>query len=142
MSDHCPLGYLFISSICLVHMNVFAKFDNFPSMTLQDIKKTKRYGHTFVRSDNVKTVYPPTNTVCGGYNYDGLDSPMLHTKFHENPPAGSGEDFRRVFTIYGRVGHLGHVTHMPQTNFLSPYPRKLQIKFGFDRASGFGEEDV
>ena len=22
----------------------------------------------FVRTDNVKTVYPPTNTVCGGYN--------------------------------------------------------------------------
>ena len=41
-------------------------------MILQDIKETKRYGHTFVRSDgrtdNVKTVYPPTNTVCGGYN--------------------------------------------------------------------------
>ena len=52
-------------------MNVFAKFDEIPSMTLQDIKETKRYGHTFVRSfvrtDNVKTVYPPTNTVCGGY---------------------------------------------------------------------------
>ena len=30
-------------------MNVFAKFDEFPSMTLQDIKETKRYGHTFVR---------------------------------------------------------------------------------------------
>ena len=53
-------------------MNVFAKFDEFPSMILQDIKETKRYGHTvgrsFVRTDNVKTVYPPTNTVCGGYN--------------------------------------------------------------------------
>ena len=49
-------------------MNVFAKFDEIPSMLLQDIKETKRYGHTFVRSDNVKTVYPPTNTVCGGYN--------------------------------------------------------------------------
>ena len=57
-------------------MNVFAKFDEIPSMTLQDIKETKRYGHTFVRSfvgsfrrtDNVKTVYPPTNTVCGGYS--------------------------------------------------------------------------
>ena len=53
-------------------MNVFAKFDEIPSMTLQDIKETKRYGHTsvrsVVRSDNVKTVYPPTNTVCGGYN--------------------------------------------------------------------------
>ena len=31
-------------------MNVFAKFDGIPSMTLQDIKKTKCYGHTFVRS--------------------------------------------------------------------------------------------
>ena len=56
-------------------MNVIAKFDEIPSMTLQDIKETKRYGHTFVRSfvrsfgrTDVKTVYPPTNTVCGGYN--------------------------------------------------------------------------
>ena len=51
-------------------MIVFAKFDEIPSMTLQDIKETKRKGHTFVRSDklNVETVYPPTNTVCGGYN--------------------------------------------------------------------------
>ena len=53
-------------------MNVFAKFDEIPSMLLQDIKETKCYGHTFLRSfvrtDNMKTVYPPTNTVCGGYN--------------------------------------------------------------------------
>ena len=56
-------------------MNVLAKFDEIPSMILQDIKETKRYGHKNVsdtrsvgRSDNVKTVYPPTNTVCGGYN--------------------------------------------------------------------------
>ena len=32
-------------------MKVFAKFDEIASMTLQDIKETKRYGHTFVRSD-------------------------------------------------------------------------------------------
>ena len=31
-------------------MNVFAKFEEIPSMTLQDIKETKRYGHTFVHS--------------------------------------------------------------------------------------------
>ena len=63
---------------------------------------------------------------------------MLHTKFRENRPAGSGEeDFLRVFTIYGRGGHLGHVTQMPQTKFRSPYPRRLHIKFGFDRPSGF-----
>ena len=68
---------------------------------------------------------------------------MLHTKFRENRPAGSGEeDFLRVFTIYGRGGHLGHVTQMPRTNFHSPYPRKLHIKFGFDQASSFRGEDV
>ena len=57
-------------------MNVFAKFDEIPSMILEVIKETKRYGHTVGRtdgrtdghSDNVKTVYPPTNTVCGGYD--------------------------------------------------------------------------
>ena len=68
---------------------------------------------------------------------------MLHTKFRENRPVGSGEkDFWRVFTIYGRGGHLGHVTQMPRTNFRSPYPWRLHIEFGFDRASGFGEEVV
>ena len=68
---------------------------------------------------------------------------MLHTKFCKNRPAGSGEeDFRRVFTIYGRCGHLGHVTQMPRTKYHSPYPRRLHIKFGFDRPSGFGEEDL
>ena len=54
-------------------MKVFAKFDEIPSMTLQDIKETKRYGHTFVRlartdgqTDNVKTVYPPQTQFAGG----------------------------------------------------------------------------
>ena len=63
---------------------------------------------------------------------------MLHTKFREKRPASSGEeDFLRVFTIYGRGGHLGHVTQMLRTNFCSPYPRRFHIKFGFDRESGF-----
>ena len=48
---------------------------------------------------------------------------MLHTKFRGNRPAGSGEDFLRVFTIYGRGGHLGHVTLMPGTNFRSSTQR-------------------
>ena len=45
---------------------------------------------------------------------------MLHTKFRENRPAGSGEDFCRVFTIYGRGGHLGHVTQMSEQNIVPP----------------------
>ena len=68
---------------------------------------------------------------------------MLHTKCHENRPAGSGEEgFLRVFTIYGHGGHLGHVTQMPRTKYHSPFPRRLHIKFDFDRPSGFGEEDL
>ena len=63
---------------------------------------------------------------------------MLHTKFRKNRPAGSGEEyFLRVIPIYGRGGHLGHVTRMPRANFRSPYPRRLHIKFGFDWPSGF-----
>ena len=52
-------------------MDALGKFDEMPSMILQD-KETKRYGHTPSegRTDNMKIVYPPTNTVCGGYNYD------------------------------------------------------------------------
>ena len=68
---------------------------------------------------------------------------MLHTKFRENRPAGSGEeDFLRVFTIYWHGDHLGHMTQMPRTIFRSPYPRRLHIKFGFDWPSSLGEEDL
>ena len=68
---------------------------------------------------------------------------MLHTKFRENQPAGSGEeDFLRDFTIYGCGGHLGHVTWTIYINFRSPFPRRLHIKFGFDWPSGFRGEDV
>ena len=41
-------------------MNMFARFDENPSMTLQDINETKRYGRT-----TRKTVYPQQNKVCG-----------------------------------------------------------------------------
>ena len=46
---------------------------------------------------------------------------MLHTKFRGNRSIGSGEDFLRVFTIYGRAGHLGHVipTHRGSTQKLA-----------------------
>ena len=68
---------------------------------------------------------------------------MLHTKFRGNRPAGSGENiFEWFFTIYGRGGHLGHVTQTSRSNFRSPYPWMLHIKFGFHRPSGFREEDV
>ena len=35
---------------------------------------------------------------------------MLHAKFQDYRSSGSGEDILQIFTIYGRGGHLGHVT--------------------------------
>ena len=57
-------------------MNMFARFDENPAMTLQDIKKTKRYGrmdgrthtrtHTRTHGQRENSI-PTTNKVCGGY---------------------------------------------------------------------------
>ena len=58
-------------------------------------------------------------------NYDGLESQMLHTKFRGNRSTGSGEDFWRVFTIYGLGGHLGHVTSIMSSNFHFLIPESL-----------------
>ena len=57
-------------------MNMFARFDENPAMTLWVIKETKRYGRTDgqthgrtdARTDNVKTVYPLQTKFAGGYN--------------------------------------------------------------------------
>ena len=54
---------------------------------------------------------------------------MLHAKFQDHRTSGSGEDFLKVFTINGRGGHLGHATWTIYTNLVSPFPRRLHIKF-------------
>ena len=61
-------------------------------------------------------------------NYDGLESPMLHTKFRENRSAGSGEDFQRVSTIYGHGGHLAYVTSIMSSDFHFIVPESFQKK--------------
>ena len=43
-------------------MNMFARFDENPAMTLRVIKETKRYG----RTDSLKTVYPLQTKFAGG----------------------------------------------------------------------------
>ena len=61
-------------------MNMFARFDENPAMTLRVIKETKRYGRTDARTDGRtdgqrENSIPPTNKVCRGYKYP------LQTKF-------------------------------------------------------------
>ena len=53
---------------------MFARFGENPAMTLRVIKETKRYGRTHGRTDartdgQRENSIPPTNKVCGGYNY-------------------------------------------------------------------------
>ena len=63
---------------------------------------------------------------------------MLHTKFHGNRSADSrGEDILKVFTIYGRGGHLGHVTSIISSNFDFLVPESFHKKFGIERHSSF-----
>ena len=63
---------------------------------------------------------------------------MLHTKFRGNRPTSSGvEGFRRVFTIYGRGGHLGHVTRIMSSDFHFLVPESFHTKFDSDMHSSF-----
>ena len=69
-----PSPYFFVKSICLAYMNMFARFDENPAMSLQVIKETKRYGWTDGQTDAPTDTHaqrensiPTTNKVCGGY---------------------------------------------------------------------------
>ena len=63
---------------------------------------------------------------------------MLHTKFCGNRPASFTEkDFLRIFTIYGRGAHLGHVTSIMLSDFHFLVPESFHTKFGSDRNNSF-----
>ena len=55
-----------ITNVYLVGTNVFAKCDEIPSLSVQDIEKTKRRRQTNGWTDNMKTVYPPPQTQFAG----------------------------------------------------------------------------
>ena len=63
---------------------------------------------------------------------------MLQTKPQGHWPVGSGEeDFWSVFNIYGRGGHLCHVSQTLRLNIRSPIPLRLHMKFGLWLAQRF-----
>ena len=45
-----PSSYLFVLSICLAYLNMFARFDENPAMTLRVIYQKKRYGQTHAQT--------------------------------------------------------------------------------------------
>ena len=62
--------------------------------------------------------------------------------FQGHRSIGSGEDFFKVSTIYGRGGHLGHVTRSVLTTFHSPDSWRLHMKFGYNWPSSLRGEVV
>ena len=56
---------------------MFAKFDEIPAMTLQDIKETKRYRRTDGKCGNS---IPSTNKVCKGIKNPNVNSAKHYGK--------------------------------------------------------------
>ena len=76
-------------------------------------------------------------------NFVELHCLMLHAKFQNHRPSGSGEeDFLKDFAIYSHGGQLGNVTWTIYINFSSSFLRMLHMKFGFDWPSRFRGEDL
>ena len=62
---------------------------------------------------------------------------MIHAKFQYHRTSGSGEeDFKGFYHIWAWRS-LGHVAWAIYIKFRSPFPRGLNMKFGFDWPSGF-----
>ena len=63
---------------------------------------------------------------------------MLHTKLRGNQPGGfRRRRFLKGFTIYGRGGHIGHVTSIMSSDFHNLVPESFHTKFGSHRHSSF-----
>ena len=78
-------------------MNMVARFDDNPAMTLEDIKETKRYGRTdtrtHARTDNVKTVYPPQTKFAGGISKILMTNGTLGNNASDHPQHPGGNSF-------------------------------------------------
>ena len=53
------------------------------------------------------------------------------------PPVPEMKIFLRIFTIYGRGGHLSHVTSVMSTDFHFLVPEGFHTKFGLVQHSSF-----
>ena len=54
---------------------------------------------------------------------------MLHIKFHDIQPTGSGEkDFQWVLTLYGLGSHIGHMSKLILIYFHFLVPTRESVK--------------
>ena len=76
---------------------MFARFDKNPAITLQNIEGTKRYGPTYARTDNLKTVYPPQTKFEGG-----IISDLIGFVYDLSDTQDGLKCLRMVFIICGK----------------------------------------
>ena len=58
------------------------------------------------------------------------------------PPVPEKKIFERFFIIYGRGGHLGHVTSIMSSDFHFLVPESFHTKFGSDKHSTVVSEKI
>ena len=75
-------------------MNVFARFDENPAMTLRVIKETKHYGRTVAPTDGRENIIHTTNKICGGGG--GITR-------RDNPLVYKGLRFSGIFPVSTRL---------------------------------------
>ena len=106
---------------------MFARFNENPAMTLQDIKETKRYGRTDGqtdtrtdgRTDNVKTVYPLQTKFAGGIKKEWF------VRGHKEKVVGTVNSNTHTFCLFvcfccftshvNSYGHCGTVSSLNHT---------------------------
>ena len=65
---------------------MFAKVDEIPAMTLQDIKETKRYGRTDGRTGvQHENSIPSSHKVCGGHKKEKFSLSPKMSKYKKTP---------------------------------------------------------
>ena len=122
-------------------MNVFAKFDEIPSMILEVIKETKRYGHTEGRSDDRTTLEQytlPQTQFAGGITMMGWSPLCYIPRFVEIGLPVLEKKISKGFLPYmGMAAILGHVTSIMSSDFHFLVPESFHTKFNLDRQSSF-----
>ena len=83
---------------------MFARFDENPAMTLQDIKETKRCGRTDGSTDGQtdgqrENSIPTTNKVCGGYKKSAVIG-CLRARVRKQPIIKLYLEFETVLKFY------------------------------------------
>ena len=129
---------------CLIRLNISSENNDFGSNSIKKSTFQKKNPFKCIRKQNRpwSLVGQGQSRIIIWINLLGPTSPMLHTKSQGHLPFGSGEDFLRVYTIYGNGGHLGHVTRTIWTNLGSLSLRSLHMKFDFDWPGGFWKNYV